>query len=90
MTQSVKNPNAIRKAEKKAEKEATKLQRIIKLENALKEVQAQNSKVTTMLASIRAKLESLQMQIDRHQSSFEYLISSSEKLRESLRDNHLQ
>ncbi|OOQ86968.1 hypothetical protein PEBR_19381 [Penicillium brasilianum] len=89
MTQPKKNPNAIRKAEKKAEKEATKLQRIIKLENALKEIQAQNSKVNTMLASIRAKLESLQMQIDHHQSGFEYLIGSSEKLRDSLHWKYL-
>lgn len=39
-----------------------------------------------MLASIRAKLESLQMQIDHHQNGFEYLIGSSEKLRDSLRE----
>ncbi|KAJ5369090.1 uncharacterized protein N7496_008850 [Penicillium cataractarum] len=95
MTQPKNKSGAIQKPEKKA----TKSQRISKLENALKEVQAdkiaklendlkaaqaENSKINTMLASIRAKLESLQMQIDRHQSGFEYLADSSEKLRDSL------
>ncbi|KAJ5438072.1 uncharacterized protein N7458_009070 [Penicillium daleae] len=72
---------------KKAEQKSTKSQRISKLESTLKEVQAENAKNKIMLSSVRAKLDSLQLQIDRHQSGFEYLADSSEKLRDSLRED---
>lgn len=58
--------------------------RIARLEAALKEVQTENSKTKATLASVKAKFESLQRQIDRHQAGLHHLADSSEKLRDNI------
>jgi phage shock protein A len=56
----------------------------------VKQLEAENLKTKAQLAAIRAKLDSLDRRIDRHEAGFQHLAASSaessEKLRESLRE----
>lgn len=58
--------------------------RINRLEAALKEVEAENIKTKATLAAVKAKLESLQRELDRHNAGLHYLAEASEKLRDGL------
>ncbi|GLI78838.1 hypothetical protein PoHVEF18_007159 [Penicillium ochrochloron] len=74
---------------RKAERKDSKGQRLTKLENLIKQLEAENLKTKAQLAAIRAKLDSLDRRIDRHEAGFQHIAASSaessEKLRESLR-----